>query len=98
MSYNLCIFHGEIKSKKIAESKTGKPILYFVLKTWKGGNDDNRYELLDCVAYEKSAELIDRDFLEGDMIIVEAQAHTYIKESSKSTSFTVTKFQYLKGR
>lgn len=98
MSYNLCIFHGQIKSKKVAQSKTGKSMLYFVLKTWHGSNDDNKYELLDCVAYEKTAELIDRDFEDGDMIILETQAHTYIKESAKSTSFTVSKFQYLKGK
>jgi hypothetical protein len=98
MSYNLCIFHGQIKSKKVAQSKTGKSMLYFVLKTWQGVNDENKFELLDCVAYEKTAELIGRDFENGDMIILEAMAHTYIKDTAKSTSFIVSKFQYIKGK
>lgn len=98
MSYNLCIFHGQIRSKKAGQSKTGKQILYFTLKTWQGVNESNRYELLDCVAYEKAAELIDRDFQDGDMIIIEAQAHTFLKDQVKSTSFTVKSFQYLRGR
>ena len=98
MSYNLCIFHGQIKGKKVSQSKTGKPMLFFTLKTWQGSNEDNKFELLDCVAYERSAELIDRDFDNGDMIIVEAQAHTYKKEDTKLTSFTIKSFQYLKGK
>lgn len=98
MSYNLCIFHGQIKSKKDSQSKTGKSMLFFTLKTWQGANDDNKFELLDCVAYEKTAELINRDFDNGDMIILECSAHTYKKDESKLTSFTVNKFNYLKGR
>ena len=98
MSYNFCMFHGQIKSKKASQSKTGKPMLFVTLKTWKGVNEDNKYELLDCVAYEKTAELIDRDFQTDDMILVECEAHTYKKEDVKLTSFTIQKFQYLKGR
>jgi hypothetical protein len=92
------MFHGQIKSKKASQSKTGKPMLFVTLKTWKGVNEDNKYELLDCVAYEKTAELIDRDFKTDDMILVECEAHTYKKEDIKLTSFTIQKFQYLKGR
>lgn len=98
MSYNFCMFHGQIKSKKASQSKTGKTMLFVTLKTWKGVNEDNKYELLDCVAYEKTAELIDRDFKPNDMILVECEAHTYKKEDVKLTSFTIQKFQYLKGK
>ena len=98
MSYNFCMFHGQIKHKKPSESKTGKQMLFLTVKTWQGTNEDNKYELLDCVAYEKTAELIDRDFKIDDMILIECQAHTYKKEDTKLTSFTVQKFQYLKGR
>ena len=98
MSYNFCMFHGQIKHKKPTESKTGKPMLFLTIKTWQGANETNKFELLDCVAYEKTAELIDRDFELDDMILLECQAHTYKKDETKLTSFTIQKFQYLKGK
>ena len=98
MSYNTCMFYGQIKQKKTSESKTGIPMLFFILKTWDGANETNKYELLDCVAYDRNAELINRDFEVGDMIILDCQAHSFKKDEVKLTSFTVRKFSYLAGK
>ena len=96
MSYNKCIFIGNMQSKKMLETKSGKPMLLFTIRVWD--KKDNA-EFIDCVSYSDQAELIDRDFPEKRQIFIECKAHTYKdKEGKKQTQFVVEKFEYCSDR
>ena len=96
MSYNKCIFIGNMASKKMLQTIAGKAMLLFTVRVWDA--EDNA-EYVDCVSYSKQAEVIDRDFPEKRQIFLECKAHTYKdKEGKKQTQFIVEKFEYCSNR
>jgi single-strand DNA-binding protein len=89
---NNCFFIGSVANKKNSTTKTGKALLNFTLKTW---DHEQNVEFLDCVAYGKQAELIDRDFPLGRIIYIEARAHSYKQQDDIKIQFVLREFKYL---
>lgn len=90
---NKCCFIGEIASKKLMQTKTGKSMLMFTIRTW---DQDQKSEFLDCVAYGRQAELIDRDFPIRRNIYIDCKAHSYKTSDNKlQIQFVLNEFKYL---
>ncbi len=90
---NKCLFLGEMASKKLIETKTGKPMLLFTIRTWDA---EQKSEFLECVAYGRQAELINRDFPKGRNIYMETKAHSYkTNEGKLQIQFVLIEFKYL---
>lgn len=90
---NKCIIMGELASKKLIQTKTGKPMLMFTVRTWDA---EQKSEFLDCVAYGRQAELIERDFPVKRNIYIECKAHSYKdKNGDLRIQFVLVEFKYL---
>lgn len=90
--YNQCTFIGPVVEKKMHETATGKPMLFFKVKTW---DKQDRASFIDCTAYSAMAERIWEDFPEGRVIFLTCRAHNYKdKDGNQKTSFVVESFEY----
>lgn len=90
---NKCIFLGEVARKQASVTKTGKSMLRFTVRTWDA---EQNSEFLECVAYGKQADLIDRDFPIKRNIFVETKAHSYKNSNGElQVQFILIEFKYL---
>lgn len=94
--YNQCTFIGPVLDKRIQQTTSGKPILFFSIKCW---DKEDRATFVSCTAYSGIAERIYKDFPEGRIIFVTAKAHVYKdKDGTKQTNFVIESFEYCSPR
>lgn len=92
---NVCVLMGRLthspELKTLKES--GKNVLKFNLainRPKRKDTDEQRTDFVDCVAWEKTAEFINRYFKKGDAIIVKGQLETRMYQDKQGNNRKAT--------
>jgi len=82
---------------KTLETKTGKSMLVFSVRTWKPGKDGkDKVSFLPVVAYSGSADILGKHLFEGKLIYLDCDIDTYKdKEGKERFQFIVKEFSFL---
>lgn len=73
MSLNLVVMQGRLtKDCELRYTKADKAVASFTIAVDKGGRDAGAI-FVNCTAWEKTGEFIDRYFKKGDMILVQGK-------------------------
>lgn len=86
---NKAIFVGNItKDLELKQTQTGKSLLRFSIAVNEGFNDRKITTFIDCTAWEKTAELINRFCAKGSKVLLEGKMRTdsYEKDGKKYSS------------
>lgn len=104
---NICSFMGRLtRDPELLDVGGGKSVANFCIAVKNPTKAENKPDatFIECIAWEKTADLIGRDFKKGSRIIVSAAAKTESwqdKESGKKRSrikFVVQKFWYVETK
>lgn len=84
---NLVILHGRLtKDPEVRYTQSGKAVASFTVATDEGYGENKKAQFTNCVAWEKTAEIIGNNFAKGREIMVRGklQTRTYdAKDGSK---------------
>lgn len=88
--YNIAILTGRLtRDPEIRYTNSNKAVVSFTLACddGKGTDGERRAQFIDCVAWEKTAEMIDQHFSKGDglTVIGTQRKRTYEKDGQKHT-------------
>lgn len=101
---NICSFLGKLtREPELIKLNNGKFVVNFCISVRNPSKGQEKPEMtfIDCVAWEKTAELIDKYFKKGSRILIHTSAKTenwIDKESGKTRhkiKFIVQKFWYV---
>lgn len=80
MALNKVMLQGRLTKKpELKQTKTGKQVCTFSVASDKRGKDAGT-NFIDCVAWEKTAELLDKYFDKGSSILVEGRLDQQVWE------------------
>lgn len=92
-------FVGAAYKKKLVETKNGKSMLSFTLRTWrptKSGID--KVCFFDVVAYAAAAEVLNRYLYDGKVIYLDCTADQYKTQDGEiKIQFIVNEFSFMGG-
>ncbi len=85
---------------KLSQTKSGKPMLYFSLRTWKPGKDGkDKVMFLPIVAYSGSAEILGKWLTEGKLVYLDCTIDQYKgQDGLEKYQFIVEQFTFLGDR
>lgn len=74
---NKVILMGRLtKNPELRHTDSGKAVCNFSIAVSEGYGENQRTEFINCVAWNKSAEFVDKYFTKGRMIIVDGRIST----------------------
>jgi len=81
--------------KKI-ETKTGKNMITFQLRVWKGKKGAEKIMFLPIVAYSASADVLEKYLTDGKLVYLDCEVDVYKdKEAKERYQFIVSTFAFL---
>lgn len=90
---------GAAYNLKVSQTKTGKPMLQFSLRTWKPGKDGkDKVMFLPVVAYSASAEILGKWLVDGKLVYLDCTIDQYKTNEVERYQFIVQEFTFLGDR
>lgn len=98
---NVCVFNGRMtKDAKVTTTGNGKQVASVAIAVNRRGSD--KADFLNCVFWDKAAEIIEQYGAKGRELAIEAHAtvRQYEKDGQKrtATDFVVDKFDFIGGK
>ena len=88
---NKAILMGRLtRDPELRHTDSGKAVCNFSIAISEGYGDNQRTEFVNCVAWNKSAEFVDKYFTKGSMIIVDGRISTRTWEGQDGKKNYVT--------
>lgn len=97
---NKAILQGRLtKDPELRHTGSGTPVCNFTIAIDNGYGENKTTDFINCVGWNKTAELIQKHFIKGKMIIVEGriQTRTWDGQDGKknySTDIIVSEFSF----
>ena len=91
------IFVGAAYNQKMIETKSGKSMLAFTLRTWrpKKGQED-KVCFFDIVAYSSAADVLSKYLTDGKLLYLDCTADQYKgKDGQSRVQFIVNEFTFV---
>ena len=88
---NKAILMGRLtKDPELRHTDSGTPVCSFTVAIQNGYGENQKTDFINCVAWNKSAEFVDKYFTKGRMIIVEGRISTRSWEGTDGKKNYVT--------
>ena len=91
---NACVLIGRLSAQpELRKTNSGKSVCSFTIAVERNYRDEGGKSIvdwIDCVAWERNAEFVVRNFGKGSMIAVEGSIQTRMKEEKNGKKTKVT--------
>jgi single-stranded DNA-binding protein len=90
-----CILLGAAYNLKKIETKSGKNMVTFQLRVWKGKKGEEKVMFLPIVAYAGNADVFEKYLYDGKLVYLDCEFDVYKdKESRERYQFIVQEFSF----